>query len=99
MVSWEDKWHHSEHPLLPLSFLLSTMPRGVEYPFGQLGPAVRPQHPRGVAVKNRITVAVSTARLPFRTKAPRIPGDFHDLPIGLQLQLRRSVLHSVTVLL
>jgi len=43
-VAWEDKCCHSEHPpssfFFPPLYMLSIMPYGMEYPFGQLGSAV-----------------------------------------------------------
>ena len=43
MVTWEDKHHLSECPLLPSSlelYVLSMMSYGMEYPFGQFGSVV-----------------------------------------------------------
>lgn len=65
VVSWEDKWHHSECPLLPLSFLPACVAEHDAtwyweslWSAGVGCPAVPGQHPRGVAATNKITMAV-----------------------------------------
>ena len=41
MVTWEDKWHHCEHPhtsfFFPQFYTLSMTPYGMECSFGQVG--------------------------------------------------------------